>query len=176
MKYTKITVSGRICSGKTTLLKKLERYLHWKSFHAGQFFRDYVKKHGLVLEQADEQNENLTKKVDHHMHEILKKKSGNYIFDSWMAGLMADHYSHVLRILLLCDDSVRIKRFAVREKVSLHVAEKEIHQRELNLFNKLAAIYHRNDFVDPKNYSLVIDTTHLGKDEIFTKVRSFILQ
>ncbi len=176
MKYTKITVSGRICTGKTTLLKKLTDHLRWQSFHAGQFFRNYVETHNLELNQAAEQNEKLAKKVDFRTRDLLKRKTGNYIFDSWMAGLMADHYPHVLRILLVCDDRVRIQRFAEREQVSFSEAEKEIRERENNLFNKLSRIYNRYDFVDPKNYNLVIDTTLLSANQILQKVLKIVLQ
>lgn len=170
MKYTKITISGRICTGKSTLFKNLEDKLHWKTFHTGQFFRDYVKKHGLVLERAEEQNDELTKKIDYGVRDMLEKKEGNCIFDGWMAGIMADNYPHVLRILLTCDDEVRADRFAKREKIFLEEAKKAIKEREENLFNKLSSIYHRNDFVDPKNYNCVIDTTSLHPSDVLLKV------
>lgn len=170
MKYTKITISGKICTGKSTLFTNLARKLKWKTFHTGDFFRDYVKKHGLILEKAEEQNEELTKKIDYQARDILKNKENHYIFDGWMTGLMADHYPHVLRILLTCDDHIRATRFAKREKISIDEAKKAIKEREENLFNKLIAIYHRNDFVNPKNYNCVIDTTFLTSNEVFQKV------
>ncbi len=175
MKYTKITISGKICTGKSTLFKKLVKKLRWKTFHTGQFFRDYVKKHGLVLEKADEQNEKLTKQIDYMVRDMLKKKSGNCIFDSWMAGIMADNFPHVLRILLTCDDEVRTKRFAKRENISVKEAKQLINEREENLFSKLSSIYHRNDFVDPKNYNCVIDTSSLTSQELLKKIINIIL-
>lgn len=174
MIYTKITISGKICTGKSTLFKALARSLHWKTFHTGQFFREYVKKHGLVLETAQEQNNVLTKKIDYKVRDMLKKRDGNYIFDSWMAGLMADHFPHVLRILLICNDDIRAQRFAKREKTSFIDAKKAINEREENLFNKLSSIHHRNDFVDPKNYNCVIDTTTMSSQEVLIKVTNII--
>lgn len=170
MKYTKITISGKICTGKSTLFKKLAQKLHWNTFHTGQFFRNYVKKRGLNLEKAEEQSEFLTKKIDYKAQDILKKKEGNYIFDGWMTGIMADNYPHVLRILLTCSDDVRIERFAKREKISFKAAKQLITEREKNLFEKLKQIYHRNDFVNPKNYNYVIDTSNLTSNEVFKKV------
>ena len=52
MKYSKITISGKICTGKTTLLKRLQKKLNWTTFMTGQLFRDYVKNHKLNLEGA----------------------------------------------------------------------------------------------------------------------------
>lgn len=174
MKYTKITISGKICTGKSTLLKKLQKHLSWKVFHAGQYFRDYVKKHDLVLNQAEEQNEKLTKKVDYSMRDLLKVKRGNLIFDSWMAGIMADHFPHVLRVLLVCDDNKRAKRFAAREKVTITEAKKSITQRHTSWISKVEKIYQRNDFFDPINYNCIIDTTKLSSKEVFNKVMKCI--
>lgn len=169
MRYSKITISGKICTGKSTLFQSLEKKLQWKTFHSGKFFRNYVNKHKLNLEMAQEQNVNLTKKIDYMMRDILKNK-GNWLFDSWMAGIMADNFPAVLRILLVCDDRVRFKRFAEREKVSIKVAKKDILNREANLFKKLEQIHKRNDFVDQKNYNLIINTTRLSPNQILHKV------
>ncbi len=170
MKYTKITISGRICTGKSTLFTNLATKLGWHTFHTGRLFREYAKKHGFVLEKAEEQNEELTKKIDYQARDILEKKEGYYIFDSWMAGLMADHFPHVLRILLTCDDDIRALRFAKRENISLDEAKKAIKEREENLFNKLESIYHRRDFVDPKNYDCIIDTTVISQTDVSKRV------
>lgn len=170
MKYTKITISGKICTGKSTLLKNLQEELKWKTFHAGQFFRDYVKKHKLELNQAEEQNEKLTKKVDYSMRDMLMKKGGHLIFDSWMAGIMADHFPHVLRVLLVCDDRKRAKRFAERENIKAYEALKSIKERHNSWINKVKKIYDRDDFFDPKNYNCVINTTKLTSSQVFKKV------
>jgi predicted cytidylate kinase len=170
MKYTKITISGKICTGKSTLFKNLAKKLHWQTFHTGQFFRNYVKKHRLDLERAEEQNESLTKKIDYKVRDMLRKEKKFYIFDGWMTGIMADNYSQVLRILLACDDHVRAERFAKREKIPLKKAKQLIKERETNLFEKLREIYRRDDFVEPKNYNCVIDTTKLSSADVFKKV------
>jgi len=56
MKYSKITISGKICTGKTTLFWDLQKKLNWPVFSTGQFFRDYARQHNLSLEKAEEQN------------------------------------------------------------------------------------------------------------------------
>lgn len=171
--YKKIAISGLICTGKTSLFWGLQEKLIWPTFSASQFFRDYSRTHHLLLEKAEEQSETLTRKVDHRMAEMLKG-SGNILIEGWMAGIMADNYPDVLKILLTCQDQVRIKRFAAREKISEKEAAFHIREREKNLFKILAKIYHRNDFVNPQNYNLVIDTTTISVDmlvrQVLTKV------
>lgn len=169
MSYSKITISGRICTGKTTLFWGLQEELIWPTFSTSQYFRDRARTHQLVLEKAEEQNDTLTKKVDYRVADMLQK-SGNLLVEGWMAGLMANDYRGILKILLTCDDHVRIERFAQREKVSLEEAKKRIADRETNLFNRLTNIYQRNDFVEPKNYDLVLDTTNVDKTAMVKKV------
>lgn len=168
--YNKVTISGLICTGKTTLFWGLQENLIWPTFSVSQFFRDYARIYNLSLEKAEEQNKILTKRVDLRVSEMLKNPSGNLIVEGWMAGIMADCFPHVLRVLLTSRDKVRIERFAKRGRISFETAEEKIKAREKNLFDALEKIYHRGDFVDPKNYNFTLDTTDLVKEELIEKV------
>ncbi len=167
--YNKITISGRICTGKTTLFWSLQEKLIWPTFSVSQFFRDYARNRQLSLEKAEEQSEDLTKKVDDRVAEMLKGE-GNLIVEGWMTGIMADDFSGILRIFLTCEDKVRIDRFAKREGVSYVEAEKRIKERETNLFSTLTRIYKRSDFTNLKNYNFILDTTKLSPDITLGKV------
>ncbi len=170
MRYSKITISGKICTGKTTLFKKLVDKLDWPGFKTGRLFRDYVIKNKLDLEQVEEQSEFLTKKIDYQVRDMIYA-NGNLIVDGWMSGIMANNLKDVLRILLICKDNIRYKRFADREKIKdFEAAKKRVEDRQLNWFNKLKKIYKRNDFVDPKNYNLIIDTSSISSQAVLKKV------
>lgn len=169
MSYQKVTISGRICTGKTTLFWGLQEKLGWPTFSASQFFRDYARTHKVSLEKAEEQSEQLTKEVDYRTRDMLKGE-GNLIAEGWMVGVMADEIPGVLCVLLTCADAVRIKRFAERDNISLKEAEERVRQREENLFDALEEIYHRRDFVDPKNYNFVVDTSKLAPEQLITQV------
>ncbi len=164
MNYNKVTISGRICTGKTTLFWALQKKLGWPTFSASQFFRDFARTHDVSLQKAEEQNSNLTKDVDMGMKKLLEQKE-NVILEGWMAGIMADEMPEVLRILLTCDNNQRIKRFSERDRVSGVEAKKKILEREESWVEKLTHIYKRNDFFEPNNYNLVIDTTHTSLEE-----------
>lgn len=169
MRYSKITISGKICTGKTTLFKKLKDKLGWSTFMTGQLFRDYVKKNKLNLEQVEEQNEKLTKKIDYLVRDMIYAP-GNLIVDGWMSGIMADNLEDVLKILLICKNNIRYKRFADREKVYFNEAKKRVEERQSKWFIKLKEIYKRNDFIDPKNYDLIIDTSNITSQAVLKKV------
>ncbi len=169
MNINKITISGKICTGKTTLLKSLENELNWPVFMTGKLFREYVAKNKLDLEQVDEQKEDLTKKIDYQVRDMINSP-GNLIVDGWMSGLMAKNSPDVLKILLVCNDEIRYKRFADREKINIEETKKRVEERQSNWLKKLEKIYKRNDFIDPKNYDLVIDTSDISSQDVLQKV------
>lgn len=165
MKYQCITISGRICTGKSTLYHTLEDSLHWKSYSTSQFFREYAKKHELQLEKAEEQNNKITKEVDYRVQDMLNDQKF-IIVEGWMAGALAKDKKKVLKVLLICDDEIRVKRFALREHVSTTVAKRRIHERETFLLATLNKIYRLKNIFDTSYYNLVIDTTGKNEEEI----------
>lgn len=169
MKYSKITISGKICTGKSSLFRELLEKLNWPTFSTGAYFREYAKKHNLVLNDAEEQTKNLTLKVDSMVKEMLKKE-GNLLVDAWLGGILAGSTPGVLRILLTAKNEQRFKRFASRENVSLSEAKREVLSRDKNWFDKVKIIHRRDDFFDKKNYNLVIDTSLLTTEQIVKKV------
>lgn len=166
--YTKITISGKICTGKSSVFRELVNTLKWPTFSTGAYFREYAKTHKLELNNAEEQTDKLTHKVDGMVKEMLKKP-GNLILDAWLGGVLAEGTHDVLKVLLVADDTVRFSRFAKRENVSLAEAEKEVLLRDSSWFEKVEKIHSRSDFFDKKNYTLVIDTSNKTIDAI-TKV------
>ena len=169
MTINKITISGKICTGKSTLLKSLQKELNWPVFMTGQLFREYVKKNRLNMEHVEEQSEALTKKIDYQVRNLIKQP-GNLIVDGWMSGIMANNFSNVLKVLLICEDTIRYKRFANREKINLDEAKIRVDERQNNWLSKLKKIYKRNDFMDPKNYDLIIDTSNISSQDVIKKV------
>lgn len=174
MTINKITISGKICTGKTTLLKDLQKKLNWPIFMTGKLFREYVANSKLSLEKVEEQNEILTKKIDFQVRDLINKP-GNLIVDGWMSGIMADKLPNVLKVLLICKDDIRYQRFSNREGISFDEAKKRVEERQSNWLNKLSKIYKRNDFVDPKNYDLIVDTSSISSQEVLEKVISTVI-
>lgn len=137
----------------------------------GQLFRDYVKKYQLNLEGAEEQSEKLTKEVDYKVRNMLHQK-GHLIVDGWMAGLMANKLPDVLKILLICKDDIRYKRFAKREKITFLEAKKRVKERQNSWFDKIKKIHQilPQTLNNEKNYNLVIDTSYITPQAVLKKV------
>lgn len=167
--YTKITISGQICSGKTTLFWDLYKTLNWPTFSASHFFRDYARMHHVSLQKGEEQEDSLVKVIDYGMKELLKKED-HVIIEGWMAGVMADEIPKVLRILLKCNEDERIKRFIKRDGGTVEEARRKIKEREANVYMRLKQIYHREDILKPKNYNMVIDTSKKSQTEVLRSV------
>lgn len=167
--YSKITISGKICTGKSSVFRELVKELGWPTFSSGAYFREYSKSHNLVLNNAEEQTEMLTKKVDGMVKDMLNKP-GNLLLDAWLGGILAEGTHDVLKVLLIAEDTVRFKRFAEREHVSLEEAEKEVLLRDTSWFKKVKEIHKRTDFFDKKNYSLVIDTSNVSIEYVVSTI------
>lgn len=165
MKYQAITISGPICSGKSTLFKNLCQKLNWSSYSASQFFRDFCQKHNLPLFAAELRPESLTREIDEGARERLLREK-NVIVEGWLAGFMGQGIPGVLKVLLICTDGERFKRFSQREGVSFEKARQEIEKREVNLLTKWRKVYGRDDFFGPRYYDLVIETADLGSKEV----------
>lgn len=167
--YSKITLSGKICTGKSSVFRELQKKLGWPTFSSGAYFREYAKIHNLVLNNAQEQTNKLTQKVDGMVREMLQKP-GNLLLDAWLGGILAEDAKKVLKVLLVADDSIRYKRFAERENVSISKAKKEVIDRDSNWFEKVKKIHKRSDFFDKNNYTLVIDTSHKSIKNIVSTI------
>jgi len=167
--YTKITISGKICTGKSSVFRALQKKLSWPTFSTGAYFREYAKSHKLELNNAEEQTDKLTHKVDGMVKDMLNKP-GNLLLDAWLGGILADGTEDILKVLLVAKNEVRFSRFSQREKVTIDTAQNEVLLRDSSWFEKVKKIHKRSDFFDKKQYTLVIDTSSLTIDEIVKKI------
>lgn len=167
--FSKITISGKICTGKSSVFHELQKKLQWPIFSSGAYFREYAKSHNLLLNNAEEQTNKLTKELDGKVKEMLNRP-GNLLLDAWLGGILAEGAKDVLKVLLTADDAVRFARFAARENISVIEAEKEILQRDSSWFEKVKKIHNRSDFFDKKNYTLVIDTSRVSVEYVVSTI------
>jgi len=167
--YSKITISGKICTGKSSVFRKLQETLNWPTFSSGSYFREYAKSHKLILNNAEEQTDKLTHTVDGMVKEMLAKP-GNLLLDAWLGGILAEGTKDVLKVLLVTNDDIRFKRFAGRENVSLNEAKKEVLLRDSSWFEKVKKIHKRSDFFNQENYTVVIDTSLKNVNQIVEEI------
>jgi len=179
LKYSSVAISGPPGAGRSTLLRNLKplvERLGWETFSGGEWARQFAIKNGthkpddlkhhLATDYGDE--------VDHEIDAAMRKKLSDpkvhVAIESWIAGWNMRGLSHVLKVLLQCDDSLRIDRLVNRDNLSVEEAKEHIRVRQETNIDKWKRMYGVTDFWDPKYYDLVIDTYSNGPKETLEMV------
>ena len=173
-KYASVAISGRPGAGRSTLLKNLRAIvepLGWETFSGGDWARKFAiesgkhdpkdKKHHVATDYGDD--------VDYQIDETLRKKISDpkihMAVESWIAGWNMRGLTHVLKVLLQCDDALRIDRLVNRENLSVEEAKDHIRVRQDANLTKWKRMYGVTDFWDAKYYDIVINTYSNGPKE-----------
>lgn len=167
MKFTSIAISGQIASGTSTAGKTLAENLKLRYESAGDFFRRYALENNIPLHDKAQIPDDLDKEVDEAMTKLAQK--GGVVIDAHYIGYFTKEMPNVLRVLLTCDDKTRVKR-ALSRTHTHNETEEEIVLREQGLDNKFRKLYANEDFLNPKFFNLVIDTTSTTPKEVVGKI------
>ncbi len=173
MIYRNITISGLVCTGTTTLSKLLADKLGWERSSTGELFRKYCNEHNLPLEETSLRPDCVTVEIDGMVKEKLQKEN-NMIMEGWLTGFLARGLKDVFKILLVCNEALRIDRLVNRDGKTVEEAKKEIEIRERENFKKWTRIYGVSDFWEPKYYNLTIDTYENSKEQVLDKTLKVI--
>lgn len=177
-KYRNIAISSKPGAGRTTVFNNLRLILEplgWKFFSGGEFSRQYAIEHGLFDKDkthhhdASIYTDRIDLKIDVEMREKLEKED-YYVIESWIAGYNMRGVPGVLKVLLICDEALRIDRIVNRDNLTVKDAKANIETREATNITKWKRMYKVSDFWDPKYYDLVIDTFSSGPMETLGKV------
>ena len=76
---------------------------------------------------------------------------------------------HVLKVLLTADEDIRIKRAIERVHTHVETAE-DVKKRDRAHDLKFRKLYANENFLDPKFFDLVIDTTNTEQKEVADRV------
>lgn len=171
LKYRNITVSGGIATGTSTLARKLAETLDWKRINAGDIQREYDRERGASehFSGSDTRSDEHERAIETMTQQKLVKES-NLVYEAWLSGFVARDIKDVLKVLLVCDDALRVDRVVNRDKMTVADAKKQIESREQGNIKKWKEIYGDFNFWDPKYYDLVIDTYSSGPNETVGKV------
>jgi len=179
LKYASIAISGRPGAGRSTLLKNLKTIvepLGWEIFSGGDWARKFAIENGnhkaedVKHHLATDYGEDIDHQIDAAMREKLSDKQTHVAVESWIAGWNMRGLSHVLKVLLMCDDSLRIDRVVNRDNLTVEEAKNHLRVREDANIGKWNRMYGVSDFWDPKYYDLVINTYSHGPKETLNLV------
>lgn len=181
LKYSSLAISGQPGTGRSTLLNNLKTHLQplgWEFFSGGEWSRKYAIENGthkaddLSHHKATDYGDEIDQKIDVAMRNKLADPNAHMAIESWIAGWNMRGFSHVLKILLVCDEALRIDRVVNRDQLAVDAAKKHLEDREKENLTKWSRIHKTNaaDFWDPKLYDLVIDTYKFSREETLNKV------
>src|SRR3989344_3876075 len=166
MKYHSIVISGPVASGSTTAAKLLSQKLKIPYKSAGDFFRKYMIKNNIPLPQKEKIPDDVEKKIDDELTQLANNKS--IIIDGLYTGYFARNNPQVLKVLLTCNEDERIKRALSRTHTHKETAE-DVKKRDAAHDAKFRKLYADENFLDPKFFDLVIDTTKTRPNEVTNK-------
>ena len=166
-KYRSIAISGQIAAGSTTAAKTLSEKLGLGYHSAGDFFRKYLLDHNIPLYAKNQIPDELDRKIDEELTKLAD--DGGVVIEADYIGYFTRNIPHVLRVLLTCDEKVRIKRALLRKHTHTET-EEEIKLRERGLDAKFRKLYADENFLDSKFFDLVIDTTNTPVGEVVEQI------
>jgi cytidylate kinase len=121
---------------------------------------------------ATDYGEDIDHQIDLALRDKLSDPENHVAVESWIAGWNMKGLKHVLKVLLMCDDALRIDRIVNRDNLTVEEAKKHIWDREDANLGKWSRMYKipKDDFWDPKHYDLVINTYAHGPKETLNLV------
>ena len=174
LKYSSVAISSKPGAGRSTLLNNLKPHLEplgWEFFSGGDWSRKFSIQagkhdpndatHHLATDYGDE----IDHQIDLTMREKISDPSVHMAIESWIAGWNVRGITHVLKVLLMCDEALRIDRIVNRDNITVEEAKHHINQREETNIAKWKRMYGTDDFWDPRHYDLVINTYSHGPTE-----------
>ncbi|KKR02878.1 MAG: Response regulator with CheY-like protein receiver, AAA-type ATPase, and DNA-binding domain [Microgenomates group bacterium GW2011_GWC1_39_12] len=179
LKYSSIAISGRPGAGRSTLLKNLKplvEALGWETFSGGDWARKFAIENGkhdskdITHHLATDYSDEIDHQIDVAMRKKLSDPNTHVAVESWIAGWNMRGLSHVLKVLLMTEDSLRIDRVVNRDNLSVEEAKAHLRDREDANIGKWKRMYGVTDFWDSKYYDLVINTYSHGPKETLNLV------
>jgi|SRR3990167_3449893 len=168
MKFTSIVLSGPVAAGTTTAAKALAAKLNLEYHSAGDFFRKYMLKYNIPLPNKEEIPDEVERDLDDKLTNLLETQKP-VVIDGLYQAYFARNMPHVLKVLLTADEDVRIKR-AIERTHTHKETEEDVKKRDAAHDLKFRKLYADENFLNPKFFDLVINTTNTEQEEVTEQI------
>jgi len=166
MRIRAITITGEVCTGKSTIANALlQRLPDWEQANTGQKFREICAARGISIQEVASLPDDVHRAVDDWQRSLAATES-NIIIEGRLAGWLARDMEHVFRVYCYSDLGTRIQRYMQRENVSAERARKEIEYRDSHDVEKYRRVYNLPDYRDASFYNLQLDTSRNTPEEL----------
>lgn len=165
----KITITGALHSGKSSVAKAISKALDYTYFSVGELQRELAVEKGMSITEYNKYmlDNSLDHEVDNKTMEIGRINE-NFIFDARLAWhFIPDSF----KIYLMVDLDVAVERAMKNERgksekySSKEEAKASIIERRRLEVSRFKDIYNI-DIDKDSNYDLVIDTSHISMEEV----------
>jgi predicted cytidylate kinase len=164
----RLSISGPIGSGKTTVCELLAKKLGYRMVVSGHIFRQMAKERGMSLADFGalaERDPSIDRELDQRMVDIAKAED-DIIIEGRLAAYNLDRAGvDAFKVLLDADVEIRAARVAKRETEDLKKAAVEMLERarsEALRYKK----YYDIDINDDSVYDMVVDTSDLTPERV----------
>lgn len=164
----RITISGPIGSGKTTVCNLLSKRIGYRSVVSGNIFREMAKEHRMSLAEFGalcERDMRYDRMLDERMVEIARDNPDIILEGRLVAYMLKKNGIPALKFFLTADLETRAKRVVEREGQQLETALSEMKQREDSEEVRYLSYYGINIKSDDV-YDVVIDTGDKTPEQI----------
>lgn len=159
-------------TGKSTIAKRIADAFQCKFYSTGMVFRDLAKEKKMSLEEFSRYSEthpSVDQELDNRILNMAKA-GGDYVFDGQLPAYMLKSLSN-MNVLLQCNDQARIQRMAERDGRDFETQKHETLVREESERQRFIRLYNI-DVANPSliltTYHLILDTTQLGIEAVYT--------
>lgn len=170
MKSYKITISGQLGSGKTTVCKILIDKLGYEFVSTGAMQRKIAEKYNMTtveLNRFSEIHKEIDEQID-NMNKEFGKKPENLIIDSRMAW----HFiPNSFKVRLTVDPDVAAERIYTDKTRTKEVyntivdARRKIEDRRNSETKRYKQLY-KVELDDDENFDITVDTTNISAEEV----------
>lgn len=175
----KITITGDLYSGKSTVAKAISEALKYTYYSVGDLQRKLAIERGMSITEYNNymRDNNLDHEVDNKTMEIGKNKE-SFIFDARLAwNFIPDSFKIYLKVDVdvsvqraMKDDRGKSERHAQVQDAKDNIIERR--RLEVSRFKDIYDV----DIGDESNYDLVIDTSHISTEAVIREILEKIKQ
>ena len=164
-----ITISGKPGSGKSAVAKILARKLNYKLHSTGDLRGEIAMNHNLTIDELNRlgEKERWTDEECDNLTIELGRTKDNMVIDSWLAW----HFiPQAIKVFLDVDLSEAAKRIFKNQRPdekrqdTVKGVERMITSRMEQTIKRFKRWY-GVDFLDMRNYDILIDTTNISKEK-----------
>ncbi len=175
----KITITGDLYSGKSTVARAISEELDYTYFSVGCLQRKLAIEKGMSITEYNKYmlDNNLDHEVDNKTMEIGREKD-DFIFDARLAwNFIPDSFKIFLKVNIdvAVERAMKDERGNSEKYTNVQEAKENITERRRLEVSRFKDIY-GVDIDDPKNYDFVIDTSNVSTEEVIEKTLRKIKQ